>query len=120
MARRRTDRQRESSIHLEGEHVAEIIRRHREALGLSMRGLAREAGVALRTIQRLERGELVVQVKIFARVLQVLRVDLRELFQGTASPPEALTLEELVKRAADQDAIPDLLYLVAQHWRRKK
>ncbi|HYV97808.1 MAG TPA: helix-turn-helix domain-containing protein [Gemmatimonadaceae bacterium] len=45
---------------------------HRIARNLSQRALAEEAGVALRTVQRLEAGEAATQLAGFLRVCRVL------------------------------------------------
>lgn len=68
------------------EEVGKRVRALRLAQGLSQEILAREAGLSLPTIQRLERGQVKSQLESLVRVLRALR-KLDELEAMLAPPP---------------------------------
>jgi transcriptional regulator with XRE-family HTH domain len=59
--------------------LAEFIRERRKFLGLSQAQLARELGVNQSTVHRIETGERTPGTKLFLRLLEVLRADLRDI-----------------------------------------
>lgn len=59
--------------------LARFIRERRKLLGLSEAALARECGVNQSTIHRIETGERLPSMKLFVRLLEVLRADLRDI-----------------------------------------
>lgn len=59
--------------------LAVFIRNRRKLLGLSEAALARECGVNQSTIHRIETGERLPSMKLFIRLLEVLRADLRDI-----------------------------------------
>jgi transcriptional regulator with XRE-family HTH domain len=61
--------------------VGARIRRLRERKGWLQRGLANIADLPLRTIGRIERGEVDVRISTLAKIARALRVSLRELMR---------------------------------------
>lgn len=67
--------------------LASYIRRHREAAGLSIRGLARASGMQPSTVLRLERGEVETpDPDKLERLAGVLEIDPEELFARYPAP----------------------------------
>ena len=64
--------------------VAEALRSHREAAGLSQEALGRKAGVATMTISRLERGVVAPRLTTVAALASALDVTVADLV-GSAS-----------------------------------
>lgn len=61
------------------EHVGDRIRRSREAKGWLQRELSVAAALPLRTIGRIERGEVDVRLSTLAKIAAALGVPLKEL-----------------------------------------
>jgi len=59
--------------------VGDSIRKTRESKGLLQRELAAAAGLPLRTIGRIERGEVDVRLSTLAKIAVALGVPLKEL-----------------------------------------
>jgi transcriptional regulator with XRE-family HTH domain len=84
------------------------LARHRLDKNVSQAKLAREAGVARRTVQRLEGGES-VQLTSFLRVLRVLGLAANaELLvpEPTVSPMEMLRLQQQRRQRAGSSKAP--------------
>lgn len=62
--------------------AGEIIRREREALGVSLRELARLAGVNHGDLSRVERGETAPSARLAAQVCRVLGLRLADVYAG--------------------------------------
>lgn len=60
--------------------VGENIRRHRLAKGLSQEELAGEAGIAMRHLGRIERGESNPTVEVLGKLAAVLKTVPQEFF----------------------------------------
>ena len=98
--------------------MAAAIAQRREELGLSIRDLAERASVSYGTIRRLQAGELTVQIDLLLQVLNVLRIDLRELIvaQVSAAASPAQVSGSFAERADREGRIPEVLQYVAEHW----
>lgn len=90
-------------------HLAENLRRLREARGLSQGVLSKQAGVPRATWTNLESGGANPTLAVLSRVAATLRVSIEELI----SPPRAETRlfapEELVSRTRTGVAVRELL-----------
>lgn len=64
------------------------VRRLRKARGLSQEALAGEAGIAMRHLGRIERGEGNPTVSVLARLAEVLGVQPTDLYAHEASKGE--------------------------------
>jgi transcriptional regulator with XRE-family HTH domain len=60
--------------------VGEKIRALRESQGLLQRELAHKAGVPVRTIGRIERGEVDVRLSTLDKIAKALGVSIKEFF----------------------------------------
>lgn len=96
-----------------------IIRRRREALGVSVRSLGRTSGISAAHVSKIERGLASPSVTTLARLVAELGIDGAEIFgRGTARVPTQVR----VRRAAEMpllgpgDGAPDgtTVRLVAQ------
>ena len=69
-------------------HLGRIIKQHRTAMGLSLRGLATAAGISSSHLGRIERGERSPSAYILRRIAKPLGFDEGELFTiaGLLSP----------------------------------
>ena len=61
--------------------VGENIRKAREAKGLLQRELAKNAGVPVRTIGRIERGEVDARLSTLARIADAMGLELEKLLK---------------------------------------
>lgn len=61
------------------ESVGQNIRRLRESRGWLQRDLAQAAGLPVRTIGRIERGDVDVRLSTLAKIAKALRVSAKEL-----------------------------------------
>lgn len=68
--------------------VCTNVRRLRKARGLSQEALAGEAGIAMRHLGRIERGEGNPTVSVLARLAEVLGVQPTDLYAHEASKGE--------------------------------
>lgn len=68
--------------------VGTNVRRLRKARGLSQEALAGEAGIAMRHLGRIERGEGNPTVSVLARLAEVLGVQPTDLYAHEASKGE--------------------------------
>lgn len=68
--------------------VGANVRRLRKARGLSQEALAGEAGIAMRHLGRIERGEGNPTVSVLARLAEVLGVQPTDLYAHEASKGE--------------------------------
>ena len=59
--------------------VGEHVRTLREGKGMLQRELAQTAGLPLRTIGRIERGEVDVRLSTLIKIATALKVDVKEL-----------------------------------------
>jgi transcriptional regulator with XRE-family HTH domain len=81
-----------------GDRVAERIRELREKRGLSVRELARRAGLRPESVSRSERGVTEVTITTLAKLCRALDLDLPGFFAFEAEPPLAGALSADVRR----------------------
>jgi transcriptional regulator with XRE-family HTH domain len=67
--------------------LAANVRSRREELGITQEKLAEGAGVDIRSLQRIERGEMDVGVVAFFALAQALRTSADTLLQPASLPP---------------------------------
>ncbi len=75
-----------------------IIRRRREALGVSVRSLGRTSGISAAHVSKIERGLASPSVTTLARLVAELGIDGAEIFGRGAAP---VSTQVMVRRAAD-------------------
>lgn len=78
----------------------------RQAKGWTQERLARESGIGLRTVQRLEAGED-ASVETLSLVADALRVAVRDLFTVIADETFSSRVDSLTDRAVEQQAARD-------------
>lgn len=96
--------------------LGQRIRHARAAQDLTLRDIASHAGVSYGTVQRLENGEVTVQLDIVLRVLNVLRINLKDFLAADFQPQKDESIDELVSRIKAEGKIPDLLSAIAKQW----
>src|SRR5205823_3012524 len=69
------------------ERLAESLRKLRNEMGLSQRGMAGKLGVSQATLARLESGVQNIKLEVLERICRSLRCDVGELFGGRLRPP---------------------------------
>jgi len=63
------------------QHTGSRIRKHRESKGWFQRDLAKVAGLPVRTIGRIERGEVDVRISTLNKIAKALGVNVVHLLQ---------------------------------------
>ena len=103
------------------DQIAARIKELREAHGLSIRALARKAGLPPELVSRSERGESVATVPSIAKICAAVEIDLPTFFafdraaeasELTAEQSETLTLIATLPRSAQQKALRGLRMLL--------
>jgi transcriptional regulator with XRE-family HTH domain len=87
-----------------GAWVATRLRELREAQGLSLRGLARRAGVTTEMVSRAEKNSKTPSVNTLARLCQGLGVSLAEFFGGEGARKPAKVEGGLALTGVDERA----------------
>jgi transcriptional regulator with XRE-family HTH domain len=82
-----------------------------------MRALAAKVGVTPTTIQRLERGQISIQLDIFLKVLSALDIAPDEVL-GANNTPAPVTLDQLIGAATKRGDGPTILRLLAAEWEK--
>ena len=67
------------SVEKSAASVGELIRQRREALGWLQRELAKAASLPLRTVGRIERGEVDVRISTLNKIARALGISLKDL-----------------------------------------
>lgn len=93
----------------------EIIKEIRIKKGMTQQQLADESGVTLRTIQRIENGDVKPSLHSLNTLGKVLESDLSELFQKSASKPYEFNFT--IKITDMNQFLTDLKQLVKNHWK---
>jgi transcriptional regulator with XRE-family HTH domain len=66
---------------IRGEQLGHLVRQHRQATGLSLRALARQAGLDYSWLSRLEQGEYATpSPQRLQRLARALSIDIEELY----------------------------------------
>jgi transcriptional regulator with XRE-family HTH domain len=66
---------------VKGQKLGQLIQRHRDAKGLSLRALAREAGLDYSWLSRIEQGEIATPApQRLQRLARALDLDIEELY----------------------------------------
>ena len=63
--------------------LAVAIRESRARAGLTQEGLAAQAGMAVRHVQKIEAGEVNVTIRTLAKIAQALGLNISDLFADT-------------------------------------
>lgn len=82
---------------------------------MTQQQLADESGVTLRTIQRIENGDVKPSLHSLNTLGKVLESDLSELFQKSASKPYEFNFT--IKITDMNQFLTDLKQLVKNHWK---
>jgi transcriptional regulator with XRE-family HTH domain len=93
----------------------EIIKEIRIKKGMTQQQLADESGVTLRTIQRIENGDVKPSLHSLNTLGKVLESDLSELFRKSASKPYEFNFT--IKITDMNQFLTDLKQLVKNHWK---
>ena len=93
----------------------EIIKELRLAKGMTQQQLADESGVTLRTIQRIENGDVNPSLHSLNTLGRVLKADLSKVFQKSASKPYEFNFT--IKITDMNQFLTDLKMLVKNHWK---
>jgi DNA-binding XRE family transcriptional regulator len=93
----------------------EIIKKIRIKKGMTQQQLADESGVTLRTIQRIENGDVKPSLHSLNTLGRVLEADLSEVFQKSASTPYEFNFT--IKITDMNQFLTDLKQLVKNHWK---
>jgi transcriptional regulator with XRE-family HTH domain len=93
----------------------EIIKELRIKKGLTQQQLADECGITLRTIQRIENGEVKPSLHSLNTIGRVLKADPSALIQRSASLPYELNFT--IKITDMNQLLTDLKILVKNHWK---
>jgi transcriptional regulator with XRE-family HTH domain len=83
--------------------------------GMTQQQLADNSGITLRTIQRIENGEVKPSLHSLNTISRVLEADLSALFQQSASKPYEFIVN--FKITDMNQFITDLKILVKNHWK---
>jgi transcriptional regulator with XRE-family HTH domain len=93
----------------------EIIKELRIAKGMTQQQLADESGITLRTIQRIENGDVKPSLHSLNSLSKILNADLSELPQKSASKPYEFNFT--FKITDMNQFLNDLKMLVNNHWK---
>lgn len=91
------------------------IKEFRIKKGLTQQQLADDSGIALRTIQRIENGEVKPSLFSIKAISRVLEADLSSLITPSASKPYEFNFN--IKITDMNQFITDLKTLVKNHWK---
>lgn len=98
--------------------LGEIVRRRRQALGLTLRDVARDGRISLPYLSEVERGRKEASSEIIQAICGVLRLDLAELLLdaavlvnqpvATGRPVVSLTPRATVDRDTETDSLTEV------------
>lgn len=100
------------------EKIKEIVKDRRESLGLSLRGLASRANVAVSTVVALEQGNHNVQLEKLLLVLAVLNLVPQDLWETTDEQINIDSLQQRLDELAEISNTSDFLISLGELFKK--